>query len=266
MPVVPNATILISSCDAFADCWPPYMHGLTKYWPDCPYSIYIITNFRTDVPPPAQALAVGTDRGWTANTRAALERIDTPFVIYTHEDFWIKAPVRTRAIVDYVALLEAGAADYVRLYPWAEHDRPFTADPRLNVLAETHRYRACLQMAAWRKSVFMDLLRDGENPWQFEIQGSVRSRQYADRFVGVRRFINGADRSNHEGIDYVCTAINKGRWSPEARRYADAEQLAIDFSNRPPERWFHRGQISRVISLPRRVKGRVRRMWMERTA
>ena len=40
-------------------------------------------------------------------------------------------------------------------------------------------------------------------------------------------------------MDYICTAINKGRWSKAAKEYARSEGLQIDFTNRPNENWWH---------------------------
>ena len=49
---------------------------------------------------------------------------------------------------------------------------------------------------------------------------------------------NETEGSRQAGIQYVCTAINKGRWATEAKEYSKREGLAIDFSNRPNETWW----------------------------
>lgn len=232
-----RVTMLVSSFDAFADCWPPFCHGLRRYWADCPYDVAFITNHREVGQPGARALRVGTDRGWSGNMLLALEQISTPYVLYTHEDFWISSKVETAAVEAYVSILEADRADYVRLYPCPAPDRIYSNDPRLGVLDVGAKYRAALQMALWRKSVLAGLIRAGETPWQFEALGTERSRTYGERFLSVRPFWNERGERYHHGVDYVCTAVNKGRWSRAARRYAEREGLSVDFTNRPLETW-----------------------------
>src|SRR5437773_912082 len=42
-PMTP-VTILVSSFDGYSDCWGPVCHGFTKYWPNCPYPVLLMTN------------------------------------------------------------------------------------------------------------------------------------------------------------------------------------------------------------------------------
>jgi hypothetical protein len=185
-----------------------------------------------------QAIKVGEDKGWAGDTLRALGEITTPYVIYTHEDFWIKRTVQTQVIKEYAALMDKDRADYIRLYPCPEPDYECQYDKRLGVLADQAAYRTSLQVGLWRKSVFQELIVENENPWQFEINGTVRSREYGPRFLSVKRFWDAGGKPFHYGIDYVCTAINKGMWSKAAKSYALQEGLAIDFSNRPNETWW----------------------------
>jgi len=177
--------------------------------------------------------------GWSFNTLKALNEITSPYIIYTHEDFWIKNSVSTKTIEEYVTYMVEDRADYIRLYPCPGPDHECEFDDRLGVLDDNSDYRTSLQVALWRKSVFQDLIREDENPWQFERYGSLRSKRYGSRFLSVKRFYGPDNKLFHHGVDYVCTAINKGKWSKAARTYAASEELDIDFSNRPGETWWH---------------------------
>ena len=35
--------ILVVSCDKYADCWTPFSDCMRKFWPDCPYPVYLCT-------------------------------------------------------------------------------------------------------------------------------------------------------------------------------------------------------------------------------
>lgn len=269
MPGVETKTaILITSCDAFEDCWGPYAHGLHKYWPDCPFPVFLITNDKTFSDPSIKSLRIKPDRGWARNLRHAMDAVDAEILLYTHEDFWLSAPVDTAEILDFVGHVAADRADYIRLYPAPAPDEPFAADPRLGVLADNAPYRTSLQAALWRKSVLQDLLRDDESCWGFELDGTPRSRRYAERFLCVQPRIAVPGRNHPIGLHYVCTAINKGRWATEAVQYAKREGLAIDFSNRPLETWWddamrlypacrHFGRLLKAVTNPRLVLDRM---------
>lgn len=216
-------SILVSSFDRYSVCWEPFCHGLTKYWPDHFQPLYFITNEKD--PPCGKAIKVGQDRGWAANLLYALEQIESPYILYAQEDYWLNALVNSPVISDYVQWLDADIADYIRLYPAPPPTLAFAGDDRLGVLEPHAEYRTSLQMALWRKSVLQALLRPGETPWQFEVQGSQRSQVYAERFLCVQK--------RQHGIQYLFTAIVDGEWSPKAFEYAEQEEVDIDFENLP---------------------------------
>jgi len=137
----------------------------------------------------------------------------------------LKKPVVTENILAYVALMEKGVADYIRLYPAPPPDSEFSGDSRLGVIAPDAPYRASNQMALWRKTVQMELLDPKESGWTFEVEASRRSRKYGDRFLCVK--------SVRHGMDYVFTAVVNGEWIPEAHEYARKEGIDVDFDGLP---------------------------------
>jgi hypothetical protein len=214
-----KATILIFTNDGYAVCWEPFCHGISKYWPECPFDYYFITNYQD--PPCGGAIKVGDDTNFTSKMKTALSTIQTPYVIHTHEDNWISQPVNTQNILDYIELMEKDKADYIRLASKPGPDQDFAFDSRLGINNNDAPYRASLQAAIWRKSVYYNLLNSGESPWQFEVVGSIRSRMYGDRFLSVKR--------RSYGMSYV-NAVADGMWTPEGREYLKREGLTIDLS------------------------------------
>ncbi len=129
-----KVTVLISSCDNFSDCWETYFYSFKKYWPDCPYKVFIITNYKDISDYNIKSIKVGDDKGWSLNIRSALKQINTSYLIYTHEDFWIKKQVDTHVINDYVKLMDLDQADYIGLYPGSKPYIPFPLDTRLYII------------------------------------------------------------------------------------------------------------------------------------
>jgi hypothetical protein len=228
-------TVLISSFDGYSECWGPVCHGFRKYWPDCPYPVLLMTNTKDHPDEMVKVLKVGGGRDWSGRMITALERIETPYVMYFQEDYWINAPVETAKITTYVDLMERYGLNYIRLLSKPLPDRDYDHDPRLGVLDDQASYRTSVQITFWRREVFRDLLRAGESVWQFELNGTERSRKYGETFLSIKRH-DGDDY--YHGIRYICTAVNLGKWSTMARPYAAREGLTVDFSVLPSETWW----------------------------
>lgn len=230
-------TILVSSFDGFSDCWRPFCHGIKKYWPDCPYPIFLITNNKDFEDERVTALSVGKDRGWSQNLLSALDEIDTPYVMYFQEDYWISHEVNTSVIKDYVAAMEKWGINYLRLLAFPQPDGDFPADSRLGVIATEAAYRTSVQISLWRKTILQELVDPTEKTaWEFEIRGTERSRKHQDTFLSIKQRANDP---YYYGVRYVCTAINRGRWSRYAKAYAKHEGIEVDFSNLPSETWWY---------------------------
>lgn len=231
-----RVTILISSFDGFKECWPAVCHGFTKYWPDCPFPVRLMTN-QLDFPHPAvEVLKVSGGKVWGDRMISALEQIRSPFVMYFQEDYWINGPVQTQRVLEYLELMERHQLNYIRLLSNPGPDLPFPADPRLGILADDAPYRTSSQIALWRSSVLRALLVPGESVWDFELIGSKRSKAYSSTFLSV--WGQGGNDFFH-GISYVATAINAGKWARMAHEYARQEGLHLDFSTRPTETMWH---------------------------
>ncbi|HEX3151781.1 MAG TPA: hypothetical protein VHR66_27160 [Gemmataceae bacterium] len=230
-----DVTILISSFDRYSDCWQPVCHGFQKYWRDCPWPVLLMTNEKDFDHPAARVLKVRGGADWSARMIDALDRIESPYVMYFQEDYWLTEPVDTPRILEYFRLMQEHGLNYLRFlaYPAPAHD--FEPDPRLGRIGVDGAYRTSVQITLWRREVFRDLVRDGETVWQFEIRGTERSRKYGDTFVAIRP--NGKDEYAN-GIRYVCTAVNAGKWARMAKAYAAREGLAVDFSNLPSDTWW----------------------------
>lgn len=239
------ATILVSTNDAYAACWDPFCHGFQKYWPDCPYPVVFTTNLQSA--PCGTSIMLGKDPGWSRTMLQTLEKVQTPFLIYMQEDYWLRQPISSEVIASYIQLMAAGLADFINL----NRRLPFSGrvcdqDSRLSILDTAVEYRASLQIAIWRRQTFLDLLEPDESPWQFEGNGTIRSRRYEDRFLVVS--------AEKDKISYV-NAVDKGEWREEAYRYAQTEGIEVDFHG------LHRAlRMRRMKRTAQKQLGKIRRV------
>jgi len=78
-----DVAILVSSFDGFSDLWSPFFMLFWRYWPDCPYPVYLISNNKIYENPRITTIMVGEDRHWSGNFITALYRVPHSVIIYT---------------------------------------------------------------------------------------------------------------------------------------------------------------------------------------
>lgn len=231
-----DVTIVVGTLDLYKDVWPPLCHGLKKYWPDCPWPVVFITNKMDS--PCDKTIKVGGDRTrWSQRMRRGLEQIKSPVILWLTGDNWVTAPPDTNALLDFAGHVRTKKAVHVRLCPGWDHDTadgPFPDDPRLMILARKTPYRCSLKPAFYRRSVFLGLLEEGEQPWDYERNAPKRSQGLPDLFLSVAdwgcfQFVTGIDPSG----EWIKSPLVKGRWTVDAKRYVEREGLQIDFARHP---------------------------------
>src|SRR5262245_33091431 len=106
-----SVAIIVSSCDAFFDAWPPFNTFFKRFWSGCPFEIFLITNELQIRSSHLHTLAVGPDRGWSDNLLTALGRVQHPYVFYMQEDYFLTGPVHSEQLAnDFAEMIESGAS------------------------------------------------------------------------------------------------------------------------------------------------------------
>lgn len=164
-----KAAIMITSCDAYSDCWGPMIHSLDKYWPDCTFPRYIITNYKEEQLPNTTIVKIGDDkRSWCTLAKKGLEAIDCDCIIFFQDDYWLSHKINNCAIQKHLEYFEDQNLDYLKL------DKDFLRDELR--IGETDycknpidkRYTLNTAIAIWRKSTMLRVLVDGWSGWKYE--------------------------------------------------------------------------------------------------
>lgn len=260
MQEYPPTAMLISSCDTYSDLWKPYFTFFFRYWQDCPFPIYLVANDLQYEDERVITIRLGSDHGWACNTRKALEQVQFPYVLYTHEDFFLNRRVHSTRILQLIGYMESRGAGYLRLYPSPGPDEICADNPEVGEIKKGSEYRTSLQAAIWNREVMLSLLVDGENAWQMERDGSLRSNGLDVPFLSVRRdAVTG--KIKDPPLSYFCTAVYKGLWMRKAVEFCANEGVPIDLTRREVEnarhefmRWFwgHIGFAIKFVSRARK--------------
>lgn len=203
-----SVAVVVSSCDAFFDVWRPFAFFFRKYWPDCPFPVYLITNELQIESKTIQPLAVGPDRGWATNLKTALTRISADHIFYMQEDYFLTAPVRGAQLAHDFAEALAMGADCLSFRARTHREPAFEPiNDRFGVVPVDSDGRTRNQVMLWDRQKFISILRDGESGWEMERDGSERTREM--------RILSYGQRENSP-IPYLMSAIVRGLWMREA--------------------------------------------------
>jgi hypothetical protein len=197
-----DCTVLVSSCDRYADLWDPYFYLLRLHWPDCPFPVALITESKHSPIPDVRPLCLGNGLDWSTLLLNALNSVDTPYVLLTLEDFFLRRSVDTAGVMSLYHEMRRKSLRMLRLIP-----RPGPTNVMDNVeyggIAVDAPFKVSTQAAFWHTETLRQLLVPGETAWQFEINGSLRSAEF-EGFVAVWK----------EVLPYHHHVIERGKWFP----------------------------------------------------
>lgn len=229
-----KCAIIIPSCDAYSDVWEPFFIMFFRYWPDCPFPIYLVTDSTKYPDSRVNTFTLGKDYGWGRNMRIVLEKLNFPYFIYMLEDIPFRKKVDSDRILKLLSIIEKENAAYLRLYPSPGPDKRYKNYKEVGEINKNANYRTSLLPAIWETKTFLDLLIEGENAWQMELEGTKRSREIKKPFLSVKRspILN---RNNNPAIDCLCTAVKKGKWLYNAVKFLEKNGVKIDKNKREVE-------------------------------
>lgn len=232
----PTCSVLVCSCDKYADLHAPFSALWRKFWPDCPFETVLLTE--TAAPEEGscfdRVIFAGKGLDWCEMLVFALERISTPYVMLLMDDYLLNGRVDTTLVLSRLETARALGADNLRLIPSPEPRKANTMGDGPWSAAGLARYKPltayCIatQTGFWRKDFLRAVARGKHSAWQFERYGSFDAAvRDAKLFAAVKREFPFVD------------AVHKGYWERAGAAACRANGIEPDFSRRtfaPPVR------------------------------
>jgi hypothetical protein len=249
-----DVAVLIVSCDRFEDLWRPFFTCFFKYWPDCPYPVYLGSNFAQYKHDRVRPILVGEDLDYSSNLLSMVHAIDQEWIVTWIEDRALSAKVDTRRIeglINWAQTQGAGCLKLIANHPFA----PF-ADGSGEVGEVTRRtpYRMSVTVALWHKPTLLALLRRGESAWDLERNGSERSNRLDAKFLTLT-----ISQRRNPPISDVHLII-KGHLLRDARKFLSLEGLHDCLRHRPLQTvgsyWYVKTYLAALD-----VRSQLRRCW-----
>lgn len=219
-----DCTVLVASCDAYADVLGPFAALWRKYWPDCPFETVLVTE---TAPAAAGAfdrvVACGGGLNWCRRLVVALEQVKTPYVLLLCDDYYLVAPVDTELILRRLDQARRFDAANLRLIPNPVTKIPFREG--LRAYAKNTAYCVATQAGLWNRASLLRLAAGRASIWEFERHGSFDLK-------GEARPLLVTPTKEFPFVD----AVHKGHWEPFGVKALKENGLDYDFTKRglPP--------------------------------
>lgn len=210
-----NCTLLLSSCDNYEDTWCPFFTCLKKYWPDFNMKIILNTeskdySFKGFDIETFNLFKTGEKR-WSLRLKENLKKINTEYVLFMLDDFFITKKVDTNFIKTCIKWMNENKNIAVFSLAPCKDSKNIKSEKYKGFEKRNRNgmYRFNCQAAIWRKERLIKFLKDNESPWDWEIYGSIRSRKYKDDFYSLCENVKLPIEYN------FGFAICRGKWSKE---------------------------------------------------
>lgn len=217
------------SCWKYRDAWNPFLQLLDLFWPEHPAPIVIVSDeFGSfDFKSRHHPLFYSHSGNW-CSILESYARTKTSPILVMQEDFFLTRPVVDEIVEHGLQLLEANGAGCVRLYP----SPVGTVDIGDAYFAEIPRgtpYRISCQAAIWDPDYLARIARVSSRTTgeagDFENMGTPASDLEPEPILSLAREFQ-------RPLDYLSSAITRGRWEPTAIELCAKHGIELDLSLR----------------------------------
>ena len=172
-----DCTVLVCSCDKYADLLAPFSELWRKFWPDCPFEVVLVT----ETAPDRQlcfdrTIACGKGGNWCSRLVYALGQIETPYVLMLCDDYYLAKPVDTSLMLKRLSQIKEFDAFNLRMIPnpipKANNSSTFGHDTDLLQYKPNTAYCIATQSGFWNREFLADLAKGKSSIWEFERYGS----------------------------------------------------------------------------------------------
>lgn len=239
-----KTSIVISSCDLYSDCWLPMIFSFKKFWPQCPYPIYIISNFESIDEEGINFIKVGEHKGFGSNMKKALKLIEADYVIFFLEDYFLNNIVDNKMVNSHIAHCIKNKVDFLKIDScdiiYRDEMRigdSFYCENPLDI-----RYSLNAAIAIWKKNALLSLCVEGFTAWDFERKGISFIKKYR-LIIKSETILSTSFETNTIKKIGVAGAVSKGKWTIEGLKFLKENDFYSVVSKRKSE-----GKFTRYIA------------------
>lgn len=219
-----DIALVVSSSDNTEDILRQVSPSIKRFWPDCPFPIYVGKNSARFVPRGFRPLYAAPSN-WQTELRSQLSQLDTSHVLLLLDDFLLRKKVATAQILKVAEQAVRNKYAYVRLRALQRamlpallaRGRGALSAALLERISPSVPYYSGLQPALWQRQYLLSCLGAASDIWSFEHLVHDDTPHYAVKSTLL-----------------PCThVVERGRWSPDASALFTRAGLRFDPGSRP---------------------------------
>lgn len=268
-----NITVFVNSCDSRSDAWEPFFRLFDEYWPNHPEKVVLNSEtkeYDCDFMK-IHTFTPGKGLKWGERFRRAVEKIDTEYIVYFLEDFFLMREVSDDSFKAAVDLMEKDKTvgfiglKYNKVFNYKKgmnkSEKPFVSKDDLNTLNRINN-----MSVLWRREWLLQLIKDNESPWEFDRYASIRSKKYPYQVLMINCENGGMEPVFDYGVDIeLGYGIYKGKWMPKNKELFEAHGIEVDFENLG---WYEDNdnqeeyKVSRILSFLYHIKKKIKERYL----
>lgn len=227
-----QVTIVVNTCDSYADVLGLFFCGLNRFWPDCPYPIVINAEMRK-YDYSAGVHNYFADDGvddWGKRLCLTLDSIQSEYVLMLYDDFVLNSFVNNDYVSDALNRLRSEEKAVVAYL--IDISLPLKSSNGIELFQEIKDrvdFKLNSAPAIWRKKYLMNYVAPGDTPWAWEVFGSYRAWGDGNLYFALKHGCDDIYPYNHT----KGGAIYRGKWVREVVEQAQAVfPIQIDWNQR----------------------------------
>ena len=220
-----NIAIVVMSCDSYSDLWDGFFETKERFWKDCPFNTYLVTNNKQCDLKHAVSIKCGDEFNWVGRLRECLKTIKEDTIILMLEDYYISNYVDQKEVESLVDFLSQENVSYCKLETrGTKFPKKYKKD-YIRLITPDIRYGMSLITSVWKKSFLLDVLgEDDYTAWEFEIR-----RNMADDTSKTTDKLCLCDIRNILNISHM---VQRGKYLRSGLRFLKKQKVIIDYSKR----------------------------------
>ena len=169
-----DCTVVVGSCDKYADLLGPFIALFRKFWPDCPFEVVLVTESDPHIEGFDRTIACGGGMNWASRMERALGEVSTSAVLMLCDDYYLSAPVETEKMLLRLEQMKSLNAVNLRLIPnpVPRNGNSKPTDHGLFEYRKNTAYCIATQAGFWDREFLKGLQHGKASIWEFERHGS----------------------------------------------------------------------------------------------
>lgn len=162
--------------DGYYDLWEDFLDLKERFWPDCPYNMYIVNEEKVlnyEKKYNVRVLSAGKDALYSRKVQYAIENIMADYYLLLLEDFFFSRPLQRNVLESNLSMMDKYSLEYLKM-PLKEFIATAKGTPFHNIdniisIRNENEYTLTCQPSIWKRDFLKKCIGDGNyNAWVFE--------------------------------------------------------------------------------------------------